>query len=1262
VTNSGGGYSRWQETLLTRWREDVTRDCWGTYLYLRDVETGSFWSTAHQPTLESKPGFEAIFSQSRAEFRSRLHEIEAHTEIAVSPENDVEVRRVTLTNHSDEVRTIEVTSYAEIVLNSAAADTAHMAFSNLFIQTEVIPELNSVICSRRPRASHEKPPWTAHLLLVAGEESDTVSFETDRSRFIGRNRTLASPAALDKMARGRLSNSSGSVLDPIAAIRRRVRLEPKESASVTLVCGVAATKEEITGLIQKYQDQSIANRCFELAWTHGLVALRQLNTTEPEAQVFGRMSGALLFNQASRRADATTLLRNQRGQRSLWSFGISGDLPIILLHSTKIERIDLVRQVIQAHAYWRLKGLNSDLFILIDDASVYRQPLNDQVRNLIAANNGTHLIDKPGGIFLRAADQLSTENKTLLETAARIVLHDEKGTLAEQWQRRPRVEVLPPLLSIRSRSAGESPLELPDRNLMFFNGIGGFTTDGREYVIRLKPGESTPMPWVNVLANPNFGTLISESGGAYTWSENCHEFRLTPWNNDAVTDSTGEAFYVRDEFSGKFWSLSPAPACGETPYVTRHGFGYSIFEHAEAEIFSELTVFVPTDAPVKFALIKLRNSSNRRLRLSLTGYWEWVLGELRQNNAMHLVTEIDVQTKALLVRNPYNTDFDGRVVFVSSSELASSITTSRTEFIGRNGTLTKPAALRRTRLSGKTGVGLDPCAAMQVHLELEPGQEQEITFIIGAGKNLEEARDLAQRFQNLAAAHEQQQRVLDFWKHALEAVRVETPEPALDLLVNGWLLYQTICCRLWARTGFYQSGGAFGFRDQLQDAMVLVHTRRELLREQLLRAAGRQFREGDVQHWWHPPLGRGVRTHFSDDYLWLPYATCRYVEAVGDTGVLDSEVPFLEGRPVKPEEEAYYDTPQQATTAGTLYEHCVRALKYGLKFGPHGLPLMGCGDWNDGMNLVGEHGKGESIWLAFFLYDVLERFGRLAERRNDQALTRLCGEQAERLRENIELHAWDGQWYRRAYFDNGEPLGSATNPECQIDSLPQSWSVISGAGKPERTRIALDAVAHRLIHREAGLIQLFDPPFDKSPLEPGYIKGYVPGVRENGGQYTHAAIWTVMAFALAGETTRAWEFLKLINPILKTSTAAAMRRYKVEPYVMAADVYSVAPHTGRGGWTWYTGSAGWMYRLLTETLLGIEVRVDVLHFTPRVPAGWKTFKLQYRFRETFYQISCHNVSGSWSGPPKIVMDGTVMPADVVKLLNDGLKHVVELSF
>jgi len=1260
VTNTGGGYSRWNDTAMTRWREDPTRDCWGTFFYLRDVDSGAFWSPTHQPTLETKSAYEAIFSQGRAEFRSRLHEIETHTEIAVSPENDVEVRRITFTNHSDETHTIEVTSYAEIVLNSAAADLAHPAFSNLFIHTQIISQQNAILCSRRPRTKKEKPPWMGHVLLVHGNEIGSVSFETDRAQFIGRDGNLTAPAALKNTSP--LSNSEGSVLDPIASIRRTIRLEPKESATVTLISGIASTREETLGLIEKYQDQTFADRCFELAWTHGLIMLRHLNTTEVEAQLYGRLAGALLYHQAARRAIPSVLARNQRSQRHLWSFGISGDLPIMLLYATNVDRVDLVRQIMQAHAYWRLKGLPVDLVILNVDDSVYRQALHDQILNLVAANNATQLIDKPGGIFLRRVDQFSPEDRILLETAARVVLHDDKGTLPEQLSRRIRPGPMPSQLRIRSRPDIETAIALPERDLVFFNGLGGFTPDGREYVVTLLPGATTPAPWVNVLGNPNFGTLISESGGSYTWSENCHEFRLTPWSNDAVTDASGEAFYIRDEQTGRFWSPTPLPARGESPYVVRHGFGYSVFEHTQDGISSELWIYVSISEPAKFAILKLRNHSNRRRRLSLTGYWEWVLGELRQKNAMHVATEIDSQTSALFARNPYNTDFEGRVAFVASSELARSYTADRTEFLGRNGTLAQPAALRRTRLSGKTGVGLDPCAALNVQLELEPGQEREIAFILGAGQNLEAARDLARRFQNLAACREELQKVWDFWGHTLSAVHVETPDPALNILANGWLLYQTISCRLWARTGFYQSGGAFGFRDQLQDSMALVHARPELLREQLLRAAAHQFREGDVQHWWHPPLGRGVRTHFSDDYLWLPCATCRYVETTGDTGVLDQTVHFLESRALKPEEEAFYDLPNRSAESGTLYEHCVRAIRNGLKFGQHGLPLMGGGDWNDGMNLVGEKGKGESVWLAFFFYDVLKHFTILAGKRGDQAFAQQCEAQANTLRENIEKNAWDGQWYRRAYFDNGEPLGSASNPECQIDSLPQSWAVISGAGSQDRVQTGLDAVAHRLVRREAALIQLFDPPFDKSPMEPGYIKGYVPGVRENGGQYTHAAIWTIMAFAMTGETARAWELFKLINPISHAQEPKDVARYKAEPYVIAADVYSIAPHTGRGGWTWYTGSAGWMYRLILETLLGVELAVDELRFTPKAPLSWKSFKLDYRYRETVYHITCINVSGAWKVPPKIILDGIEHPDAALKLVDDRQEHFVEVKF
>jgi cellobiose phosphorylase len=771
----------------------------------------------------------------------------------------------------------------------------------------------------------------------------------------------------------------------------------------------------------------------------------------------------------------------------------------------------------------------------------------------------------------------------------------------------------------------------------------------------------TPAPWVNVLANPFFGTLVSESGSAYTWVENAHEFRLTPWNNDPVQDTTGEAFYIRDEQTGQFWSPTPLPARGATPYVIRHGFGYTVFEHTENGVASELWVYVSMDTPVKFTVLKLRNVSGRPRRLSATGYWEWVLGDLRQKNLLHVQTEVDLKTGALLARNYYNTEFPERIVFVDVNDLTRTLTGDRKEFLGRNGSLARPAALKRVRLSGKVGAGLDPCGAVQVAFDLADGHEHETSFRLGVGRNLAEVQNLIQRFRRMEAGRIALEGVWSYWNRTLGAVNVDTPDPAVNVMANGWLLYQTLSCRLWGRTGFYQSGGAYGFRDQLQDVMALVHAEPALTREHLLRAASHQFREGDVQHWWHPPAGRGVRTHFSDDLLWLPYVTCRYVNCVADTGVLDEKILFLDARPVKPEEEAYYDLPNRSEEAATLYQHCVRAIERGLKFGEHGLPLIGCGDWNDGMNLIGPQGRGESVWLAFFLYDVLTQFTELARTRGDIAFADRCLAHAQQLQESIEQHAWDGQWYRRAYFDNGEPLGSQSNSECQIDSLPQSWSVISGAGDPERSSQAMAAVDQRLIHRDAGLIQLFDPPFDKSLLNPGYIKGYIPGVRENGGQYTHGAIWTAMAFALMGEGERAWELFALLNPVNHGATPQQIATYKVEPYVVAADVYAVEPHSGRGGWTWYTGSAGWMYRLLIETLLGVNREGDYLRLIPRLPKSWPAYKVHYRYQETVYHITITRLAADSAVENLLFIDGQEISGTRIPLLNDRQAHSVEMK-
>jgi len=1251
ITNAGGGYTRWKDIAVTRWHEDGTCDHWGTFCYIRDTASGEFWSTGYQPTLKPPETYEAIFSEAKVEFRRRDHEFETHTEIAVSPEDDAEVRRIRIVNRSQKRRTIEITSYAEVVLGPPAADALHPAFGNLFVQTEIIRQRQAILCTRRPRSLDEPTPWMFHLMSVHGANVGEVSYETDRGRFIGRGNTVADPQAIGGSEE--LSDSQGSVLDPIVAIRRRIALDPDETATVNIVSGVGETRDVCMGLIEKHQDRRLADRVFDLAWTHSQVLLQQLNATEADAQLYGHLASSVIYANPLLRADASLLGKNRRGQSGLWGYSISGDFPIVLLQIGDPSNIELVRQLVQAHAYWRLKGLAVDLVIWNEDHAGYRQLLQEQILGLIAAGLEARFTDRPGGIFPRLGEQISSEDRVLFQTVSRAILTDSRGTLWDQIHRRRVAEVPVPLLRPARTRRDETPAAAgpPPRDLVFFNGLGGFTPDGREYVITTAHGQETPAPWVNVLANPDFGCVVSESGSSYTWSENAHEFRLTPWHNDPVSDSSGEALYLRDEESGRFWSPTPLPCPGRQTYVSRHGFGYSVFEHSEGGIRSELWVYVALDAPVKFSVLKVRNESGRSRRLSATGYAEWVLGDLRAKSAMHVVTQVEPGSGALLARNSYNTVFPDRVAFFDVDDPARTVTGDRVEFLGRNGSLRSPAAMARVRLSGKAGAALDPCAAIQVPFELADGQEREIVFRLGAGKNADDARNLVNRFRGSEAAREALESVWRYWNRTLGAVQVETPDPAVNVLANGWLLYQALACRVWARSGYYQSGGAFGFRDQLQDAMALVHSEPRLLREHLLRCAARQFREGDVQHWWHPPSGRGVRTKCSDDFLWLPLATCRYVLNTGDTGVLDEPVHFIEGRPVNPEEDSYYDLPARSDEAASLYEHCRRAILRGLGTGEHGLPLMGSGDWNDGMNLVGAHGKGESVWLGFFLYEVLMRFTEVARQAGDLTFAERCRVEAARVRLKIEQNGWDGEWYRRAYFDDGTPLGSASNDECRIDSIAQSWSVLSGAGDAGRSRMAMDAVDRRLVRRDHALIQLLDPPFDRSAMNPGYIKGYVPGVRENGGQYTHGAIWAAMAFAALGDSRRAWELLGMINPVNHAGSPEGIATYKVEPYVVAADVYALPPHTGRGGWTWYTGSAGWMYRLIVESLLGLTLEVDKLRLAPCLPAEWKGFKAYYRYRETVYEIDVRQQPGG-EDRTIVTVDGMEREDGTIPLVDD----------
>jgi cyclic beta-1,2-glucan synthetase len=916
---------------------------------------------------------------------------------------------------------------------------------------------------------------------------------------------------------------------------------------------------------------------------------------------------------------------------------------------------------VRGHEYLHYKGLKIDLVILNDNPTTYLQSLQRELEAMIRTSGFGSLQNKPGGAFLRRTDQMPEEDRILLHSVARAVIVTERGSLEDQLER-PQVEDRYPAALVPrlpSQTYPEPIVGPPE--LTFFNGLGGFHQGGREYVTLLGAEQWTPAPWSNIIANKNeFGFQVSETGSGYTWSVNSRENRLTPWSNDAVSDPPGEIVYLRDEETGAVWSATPLPIRGSESYIIRHGQGYSVFEHTSRGISQELLLFVPLDAPVKISLLRLRNRTDRKRKVTVTLYNELVLGVMRTTSAPYVITEIDQSSSTIFARNPFNNEFAGRVAFCATNEKVSSATCDRKEFIGRNGTLTSPAALRRVNLAGRDGAGLDPCAALQITLELSPYEAREVIFMLGEAESKEAAQSVVANFVNQGNVNDAFEGVLRHWDSLLGAVEVRTPDSALDIMLNRWLLYQTLSCRIWARSAFYQSGGAFGFRDQLQDVMALVYSSPAIAREQILVSSSHQFKEGDVQHWWHPPSGRGVRTRFSDDLLWLPFVTAFYVGITGDLSVLDEVVPFLEQPLLKPDEHEVYIQPEVSTVSATVFDHCVLALDRSLRVGEHGLPLMGGGDWNDGMNRVGHLGKGESVWVGWFLYTTLTAFSPFCDQRKQTARADRYRKHCESLKTALAQNAWDGDWYRRAYFDDGTPLGSVQNDECRIDSIVQSWSVISGAAESYRSQRAMAAVEEYLIRRGDGLVILFTPPFDKSNLDPGYIKGYVPGVRENGGQYTHAALWTLIAFAMLGDGERAGELFSLLNPVNHSSTRAGLHKYKVEPYVAVGDVYAVPPHTGRGGWTWYTGSAGWMYRAGLESILGFKLQGEKLMIDPCVPRWWRDFEITYRRDRTTWRIKVENPLGLSRGVATVELDGSLQANDEIPLVDDSQTHNVRV--
>ncbi|MGE3839050.1 MAG: glucoamylase family protein [Hyphomonadaceae bacterium] len=1264
VTATGSGYSRWRDIALTRWREDPTCDNWGAYIFLRNVESGKVWSVGHQPSGVKPDAYEVVFAEDRVDFARRDGELTTRMQIGLSPEDDAEARRVSITNHGARACEIEVTSYAELALARQGDDVAHPAFAKLFVETEFVPDLGAIVATRRRRSSADPAVWAAHLAVVEGQAFGDVQYQTDRARFVGRCRSARTAIAMrDGWP---LADTCGAVLDPVFALRRRLRIGAGDTAHITFWTMVGETRDAVLDLADKHHDAAAFDRATTLAWTQAQIELHHLGVTPDEAQLFQRLANHVHYSNDALRPAPEVLRRGAGKASSLWAHGISGDLPMMLARVQDNDDLDLVRQLLRAQEYWRLKRLAVDLVILNERPASYAQDFQQALDALIRMNRPSPRDGQAaaeGAVYALRADLIATEVQGALQSAARVVLRGDGGSLAEQLARARDTVSAPGLAAKLASQAASSPAPRPRQDLEFANGVGGFAADGAEYVVTLEGANTTPAPWVNVVANPNFGFVVAAEGGGCTWSENSQQNRLTPWSNDPVSDTPGEVFYLRDEETGEVWSATAHPIReAGAYYCARHGQGYSQFETTSRGIRLELLQYVPIDDPIKISRLTIRNETGHRRRLSVTAYVEWVLGTSRSASAHHISTEIDAETRAMFAANRWSNDFGDRVAFADWCGRQTGWTGDRTEFLGRDGGPDQPAGLAEgVRLSNRVGAGLDPCAALQTHVIVESGASARVDFLLGQGGSAGEARNLVTKYRAadldaaLGAVRAQ-------WDEVLGAVEVRTPDRAMDILVNRWLLYQTLSCRVWARAGFYQSSGAYGFRDQLQDVMALCIARPDIARAHLLRAAGRQFEEGDVQHWWLPERGSGIRTRISDDRIWLAFVVAHYVATTGDHSVLSEKAPFLTGPELGEDQHDAFFEPTISEKQASLFDHCALALNCSLAVGARGLPLIGTGDWNDGMDRVGEEGAGESVWLAWFLYAALTQFAELADARAETEQAAAWRKHAAALATAAEQEAWDGDWYRRAFFDDGSPLGSVANTECRIDSIAQSWSVLSDAADPVRAARAMAAVDEYLIKRDDGLALLLTPPFDTASPDPGYIRGYPPGIRENGGQYTHAAAWVAQAFARLGEGDKAVEVLALINPINRTTDATGLSRYKTEPYAVCADIYSTPPHVGRGGWSWYTGSAAWTYRVAVEAVLGLRKQGDQLVIDPCIPKHWPAFNVSLRHGSSTYEITVDNPARVSRGVRAVELDGARVPdkTGLVALVDDGAVHQVRV--
>ncbi len=1258
INEKGYGFSKIKDVMVNRYKNTADYPQ-GIIFYIKNIKSKKIWTNGIDKNVSNPDKYSISYTQDMDKITRQDGNIETISKVIIAEEN-VEIRQIELKNNGSEEEILEVTSCFEPVLSNKEQDYSHTAFNNLFLKYDIMEDSNSILIKRNKRGNQNEM-YLACNLYIEGEKIGELEYEIDKEKLY-ENGGMLIPKMIEESKP--FSKQIGLVTNPIIALKQTVKVKPDESIKLNLVIAVGEQKENLEENMIKYRNHENVKRALELSKARVEEETRYLGITAKETENYQKLLSYLIFNNPTKFLYLKNFNKKTYNQSDLWKYGISGDIPILLVKIQEIEEIFILDDILKAYEYYRAKNINIDLVIMIKEENIYEQYVKQNIESQIANHNLSYVQNVYGGIYI--INEREIEDIDLFLLTASCILDTKKGNL-ETILEDTMQEYLDSIKNIGKEKNTLIPLPKFENNfapidmekLKYYNEYGGFSEDGKEYIIKQNKNMKPPTVWSNIMANKKFGTLVTNNLGGFTWSKNSRLNRITAWSNNLIEDIPSEIIYIKDKDISKTWSLGVNPICDENDYYITFGFGYTKYEHSCFGIVQKQEIFVPKDDSVKCNIITLKNNMPNKRNLKLVYYIKPVLGEdeYKTNNYINLT--YNENTNCIFANNLYGNGI-AKTVYISSSEKISSYTGNKDEFIG-DGNILSPEGMDKVYLSGENSLGRNSCIAICFEIEIESYGTKEIVINLGEEDKKIDAENMAYKYSKINNAKDELENVKRFWNEILSRVQVKTQVESTNILLNGWIAYQTIVCRLWGKSAFYQSGGAYGFRDQLQDTMGVKFISPEFMKNQILIHARHQFKEGDVEHWWHEETKRGIRTRFSDDLLWLVYVTIEYIEFTGDETILELNEPYIQGEILQNDEDEKYDEHIQANETASIYEHCIRALEKSLVFGENGLPKIGSGDWNDGMNTVGNKGKGESVWLGFFLYYILDKFIPICKKRNDVDKASKYEQIKIDLKKALNTNAWDGRWYKRAFSDNGDVLGSIENDECRIDSISQSWSVISNAGDNDKKYIAMESLENHLIDTKNGIIKLLDPPFEKGKIEPGYIKSYLPGVRENGGQYTHAAIWTIIALAKLGFGDKAFEYFRMINPIEHARTKEESYKYKVEPYVIAADVYGASNLQGRGGWTWYTGSSSWMYKAGIENILGLKIQNGYLEIQPCIPKNWKEYEIKYKYEDTLYKIIVKNPNGKNVGVEKIKLNGEEIIDKKIKLINDFNTKDIEVE-